>query len=218
MAGPVTIDQPPDLTVVLDNTTDVTCNGGNDGMAGITPGGGVGGYTYSWDGQTSGLISTDEDPTNLVADTYDLTLFDANGCSKTFISFATIDEPAPFGIIVDGTTDVSCSGGNDGTASITRPAEEHLPIPFHGAVPCRDIRPSDEDPVNMPADDYSLTITDSRGCNLLYPDSCSPFLNRLRLIGCINGTTDVTCFGGNDGTASITVSGGTSPYTFKLDR
>ncbi|MCK4751314.1 MAG: SprB repeat-containing protein, partial [Bacteroidales bacterium] len=167
-AGPITITQPTDLTAVLDGTTDVTCNGGNDGTAQVTAGGGVGGYTYSWDGQLSGLIATDEDPIILVADIYDLTIFDANGCSKTFISFATINEPAPFNIVVDGTTDVSCSGGTDGTANIS-PSGGTLPYTFSWVGITTPYSSTDEDPVNMPADDYTLAITDANGCSQVFP-------------------------------------------------
>ena len=116
--GPIPVTQPTELTAILTSTTDVTCNGGNDGTAAITPGGGTGGYSFSWDGQFTGLISTAQNPTNLLADTYDFTLFDNSGCSRTFNDFAIIDEPAPFSINVTGTLDVSCAGGTDGSATI----------------------------------------------------------------------------------------------------
>ncbi len=211
-AGPITISQPAEITVVLDGTTDVTCNGGNDGAAQITASGGVGGYTYSWDGQVSGLISTDEDPVILVADTYDLTVFDGNGCSRTFTSFATISEPAPFSIALDGTTDVSCSGGSDGTATIT-PSGGTPPYTFAWTGAVSGYSSTDEDPVNMPADDYSLTISDSHGCIQSYP-SLLTITEPAPISVVVNGTTDVSCNGGNDGTATITASGGTTPYSF----
>jgi len=210
--GPITVDQPPEITAVLDNTTDVSCNGGNDGAAEVTASGGVGGYSYSWDGQSSGLIFTDEDPTDLVADVYDLTVTDGNGCSRIFTSFATIEEPDPFSVEVDGTTDVSCNGGNDGTATIT-PSGGTIPYTFSWTGAVSGYSSTDEDPVDMPADSYSLTITDANGCNELFTN--------LLVIGqpgpisaVLNGTTNVSCYEGNDGTADITVSGGTPPYTF----
>ena len=211
-AGPITIIQPPEITVALNSTTDVTCNGGFDGIAQVTAGGGAGGYSYSWDGQVNGLVSTDEDPINLVADTYDLTIFDGNGCSRTFVSFVTINEPAPFNIVLDGTTDVSCAGGNDGTASITASGGTP-PYTFSWSGATSGYTSSDEDPVNMPADDYSVTITDSRGCNQLFPNFVT-ITEPLPLILVLNGSTNVTCFSGNDGSASITVTGGTIPYSF----
>ncbi len=50
-AGPITITQPAELTALLNRLQDVTCYGGNNGSASMTPGGGTGGYSYSWDGQ-----------------------------------------------------------------------------------------------------------------------------------------------------------------------
>ena len=210
--GPIAISQPPDITVILDNTTDVTCNGGNDATAQITAGGGAGGFTYSWDGQVNGLISTDEDPTNLVADIYDVTIFDANGCSKTFLSFATINEPAPYAIAVDNTTDVSCAGGADGSASITPSGgTPGYTYSWFGATSF--YTSSDKDPVNMPADVYSLSITDASGCSQLFTNILT--INEPAPIAVVLiGSTEVSCFGGNDGSANITITGGTPPFNF----
>ncbi len=210
--GPIHIKQAPELTAVLNSTTDVTCNGGDDGTATITVGGGAGGYTYTWTGQHNGPVSNEEDPVNLVADIYDFTLGDANGCSKTFVSFATIHEPLPLNVIVNGTTDVTCPGGTDGAASIT-PGGGTPPYIFAWSGALSGYFSTDEDPVDMPADIYSLTITDSRGCNQLFTNLLTitepPLLNLV-----LDGTTDLSCFGGNDGSASVTVEGGVPPYTF----
>ena len=95
IAGPITITQPPAIVAVLDNFGDVSCNGGNDGSASITVSGGAGGYSYSWEGQVNGLVSTAKDPIDLPADTYNLTITDVDGCSQIFFSFVTIDQPTP---------------------------------------------------------------------------------------------------------------------------
>ncbi|MFO7932465.1 MAG: gliding motility-associated C-terminal domain-containing protein [Bacteroidales bacterium] len=211
--GPITVDQPPEITAVLDNSTDVSCHGGNDGTASITVSGGVGGYIFSWDGQLNGPVSTDEDPTDLVADVYDLTVDDANGCSVTFPSFITIDEPEPFTVDVDLTTDVSCNGGTDGAADITVSGGT-IPYTFQWAGAVSGYSSTDEDPQNMPADTYSLTLTDANGCSELFPDLLvidEP--DPITMV--VDGLTNVSCFGGNDGTVDITVSGGTPPYSFE---
>ncbi|MCF8227109.1 MAG: SprB repeat-containing protein, partial [Bacteroidales bacterium] len=51
--GPFTVEQNVQITFTLDASSDVSCNGNSDGAASITPAGGVGPYTYNWDGQTS---------------------------------------------------------------------------------------------------------------------------------------------------------------------
>jgi len=209
-AGPITVNQPPDITAILDNFTNVSCNGGSNGTAQVTAGGGVGGYTYFWEGQSNGLISTDEDPINLVADIYNLIVVDGDGCSKTFVSFVTIDEPAPFNIIVDGTTNVSCFGGSDGTADVT-PSGGTPPYTLFWTGATSGYTHNGEDPVSMPADDYSVTITDSRGCNQLFTSRLTITEPSL-LTMVLDGSSNASCYGGNDGSANITISGGTPPY------
>ncbi len=76
---------PPTITGV---GTDVTVYQGNDGSIDATPDSGVPPYTYLW---SNG--STDEDPTGLVAGTYDVTLTDAIG--QTAQTSVTIGEPGP---------------------------------------------------------------------------------------------------------------------------
>jgi hypothetical protein len=69
----------------------ISCNGGDDGSAGITASGGCVPYTYLWsDGQTTALAS------NLTAGTYTVTTKGANGCSAT--STVILTEPDPLSV------------------------------------------------------------------------------------------------------------------------
>ena len=210
--GPYTVGQPTQINAVLDASTDVLCNGGNDGTASITASGGAGGYTYSWIGLVNGLVSTDPNPSNLPADTYNLIVVDANGCSRTFTSFLIINEPLLLSITVDEVIDVYCNGGNDGSVRIT-PSGGTPIYSFLWTGAFFGYTSTDEDPTGMPADTYSLTISDANGCSRIYTDLLSidePPAMTLTL----DGSSNVSCFGGNDGTATITVTGGTPPYTF----
>lgn len=212
MMGPYTVGQPTQISAVLNASADALCNAGNSGTASITTTGGAGGYTYSWIGQINGLVSTDEDPVNLVADTYNLIVVDVAGCSRTYTSFLTINEPPPLSLTVDAVNDVYCNGSSDGSAFITvsggTPGYSFL---WTGAM--FGYTSTAEDPSLMPADNYTLSITDLNGCNEVYPNLLTVG-EPPALVLTLDGSTDVGCFGGNDGTASITVSGGSPPYTF----
>ena len=74
----VTIIEPTVITVV-NATTDVSCSSACDGAATVTPAGGVGPYTYQWNGNTTpGQTNTE---TALCFGVNIVEIFDQNGCS-----------------------------------------------------------------------------------------------------------------------------------------
>ena len=90
----------------------MSCNGGSNGSASVTPSGGAGGYTYLWsNGATTATV------TGLSAGTYTVTVYDSNGCIVTQ-SF-TITEPTALISSIGSTTDVSCVGSSDGSATVS---------------------------------------------------------------------------------------------------
>ncbi|TXB63231.1 adhesin, partial [Vicingus serpentipes] len=61
------------------------------------------------------------------------------------------------------------------------------------------------------AGNYSITVTDDNGCSTINSANVNqPAL----LISNINNSTNVSCFGGNDGIATVASSGGTTPYSY----
>jgi len=87
-------------------TTNATCNGLTDGSATLTISGGTPSYTTNWGGNN---------PTALSAGNYGYTVTDINGCA--FSDSIIIYEPGIFTASVN-TTNVSCNGANNGTASV----------------------------------------------------------------------------------------------------
>ncbi len=83
----IIVTQPTALTATT-SQTNVTTNGGYNGSATITVGGGTPNYTYSWSPNVSTLATASD----LSAGTYSVTATDANGCTITR-SF-TISQPA----------------------------------------------------------------------------------------------------------------------------
>lgn len=77
------ITQPAALVVSAFSQTNVSCNGGSNGVARITtPTGGAGGYSYNWTpGNPSGDGTTSV--TGLTAGTWTCTVTDSNSCTAT---------------------------------------------------------------------------------------------------------------------------------------
>ncbi len=199
----ITILAPPALDVEL-TTTDVTCAGDCDGTGVLTIGGGTPGYSITW---APGPIIGQGTPnaSQLCPGNYTVNVTDAAGCDTT-IAF-TINEPPP--ILPDEShTDISCAGACDGTAQVN-------PTGGSGAL---SITWSPNPPVGqntccisqLCAGDWTATITDSLGCDTSVTIT---IIEPLPLIA-TPSQTNVTCGGSCDGTASVSVSGGTPPPTF----
>ncbi len=149
----VTITQPTLLTATMGAPTNDKCNGGNTGSATVTGGGGTPGYTYNWT-PNGGAGATG---TGLTAGTYTATVTDANGCTAT--ASVTITQPTPVTATIGVVTNVSCNGGNNGSATVTAgggtPGYTYAWTPIGGNTTTG---------TGFSAGTYTVTITDANGC------------------------------------------------------
>ncbi|MBN4066155.1 SprB repeat-containing protein, partial [Candidatus Amoebophilus asiaticus] len=191
----VTITEPPALTVST-TSTNVTCNGACDGTAIISGGGGTGPLTFTWSTGGSGTSIS-----SLCPGTYTGTVTDANGCSTT--STVTITEP-PVLTASATNTNATCNGACDGTASITG---------FGGTAPYTytwSNGSSGSTISNLCAGIYTGTVKDINNCQTI----TTVIIAQPTSVTAIASGTNVTCNGACNGTATISGSGGTPPYTF----
>ena len=110
--GAVTLVEPLALALSI-STVDPGCNGGCNGTALVVASGGVTPYSYTW---SNGDNTAQAD--SLCANTYVITVTDANGCAA--IATATIGNPPVLAASILTTQDVSCNGGCDGFATVTQ--------------------------------------------------------------------------------------------------
>ena len=206
--GPVTLTQPDILLITIDNIQHVSCNGADDGAISVSVTGGTLPYSYAWTGPGT-FTSTNEDISNLEPGDYDLDVTDGNGCTVAS-GIITITEPAVLTITLDLVTHISCFGADDGSITVTV-AGGTLPYTYTWSGPGT-YTSSNEDISNLGPGDYSLLVTDDNGCTA----NLGPLtINESTAINIVTDLiTNVSCFGGNDGAISITVTGGTLPYTF----
>jgi len=194
----VTITQPTILVsnAIVDSNT--TCNGFSDGGATASATGGTGLYTYTWsNGATNASI------TGVTADTYSVTITDANGCTDS--TSVTITEPTALvaSSIVDSNT--TCNGLANGgaTASAAGGTSPYSYTWSNGAT--------NASITGAVAGMYSITITDNSGCT----DSTSITITEPALLEATTvADSNISCNGLTDGGATASTTGGTGPYTY----
>lgn len=108
----VTVRPQPAVTFVK---TDVLCAGAGNGTINITASGGTSPYTYSWTG--TGVVPGAEDQSGLQGGTYSVTATDNNNCSSVVYNIS-VSEPAALSGSVSSITNVTTSGGSDGSATV----------------------------------------------------------------------------------------------------
>ncbi|MCG3167456.1 MAG: hypothetical protein POELPBGB_03248 [Bacteroidia bacterium] len=196
----VTINEPAPLTTSFTNVIDLSCSGICDGQATVVASGGVGPYTYLWNDIPG---TTNDTATGLCAQTYTVTVTDANGCSVQ----DNVTLSAPNGLtLTTAQVNVSCFGLCDASASVS----------VTGGVPpfsyqWNDLANTTNDTVTgLCAGQYTITITDANNCNA----SAVVTITEPQLLTVTVSTTDVLCNSACDGTATANVSGGTGPFTY----
>lgn len=169
-----------------------------NGEVSILPSGGTAPYSFAW----SSTATNNDTITGLTAGTYLVTITDANGCS--YMDSAVVAAPPIIDITVT-TTQVTCPGGANGTATATVTGGT-------GAYTYLwDSTQTGISAAQLTVGTHVLIVTDQNGCqqsDTFEITAVPPMLPTLL------NSQPVSCFGGNDGTATIQVAGGTAPYTY----
>lgn len=198
----------PTLSIL--SAASASCNGYCDGTALVQSTGGTPSYTYTWT-PAPGSGQGTETVTGLCAGDYNVSVADANGCADNII--VTILEPAPLVASITGNTDVTINGASDGTA--TAAATGGTPNYTYGwyssCPPGTSIGQTVAGATGLAAGDYSVIVEDSKGC---LDTVCTTIVEPTTLT-IVETITDVTCFGGNDGEITVSVSGGVPGYTYE---
>ena len=196
-----TITQPTALTGTT-VVTNVSCNGGSNGAINLTPSGGVGGYTFNWGG---GI--TTEDRTGLSAGTYSVTITDANRCQNV-VSNIVVTQPTAITSSISSQTNVTTNGGSNGAATVSVSGGTAPYTYSWNTTPVQTTATAS----GLSAGTYTVTITDANACtktqSVTITQPAAPTL------AASTSRTNVSCFGGSNGTATVSATGGTSPYTY----
>lgn len=193
----VTVTQPTALGI-LPSIANASCFGYNNGAIGVTPVGGIGGYTYQWSTSPNDTLSIND---SLVAGTYTVTVTDANGCVLTDSFVVTQPNQITYSM---GSTPASCAFGSDGTAFIDV-AGGTSPYNYNW----NPTAPNIDSITGLPYGNYVVTVTDNLGCTIIdtiLVDEPSPIDLNL-------AQQQASCYGVSDGEAYVTIIGGTPGYS-----
>jgi len=175
-----------------------TCNAACDGWATANISSGTAPYTFQWSDPLGQNTMT---ATGLCAGTFSVVINDASGCGAT----ATVTITEPPAIAVNPTiTPTSCNQCNGViSANAGGGVGPYTYLWSTGATT--------SSLINVCAGVYTVIVTDATGCSQTFTigmtSSNGPTASGLT-------GTDVSCFGAQDGTASVNPVGGILPYTY----
>ena len=165
----------------------VQCNGQATGSATVTPSGGTAPYSYVW----SNVPGNTQAVNNLPSGTYTVTVTDANGCITT--QNFTVTEPVALvgnSSVIDP---ILCAGGM-ATVSVSATGGT---APYTGTGS-----------FSQSAGPQTYTVTDANGCST----TTTTTITEPTPLSTVTTSTDEMM--GMDGTATVTVSGGTPNYMY----
>ena len=204
----IMLSEPEMFLSSVTDSSNISCYGYADGYATVMVTGGTLPYAYLWDdpGTTAGPAATGLEANQY----YHISIIDAKGCTHT--DSVLLSQPDLLVTDITDSTNISCYNGSDGTATIT-PSGGTEPYYYSWDNPDQS---TDPHATGLTANIYyHVTVSDDHSCP---PVTDSVILSQPPLL-IINMTdsTNISCFGYSDGTATVTPSGGTSPFYYLWD-
>lgn len=199
----------PDISL-YPGDVNISCAGACDGFINLEVTGGVPDYTYVWhlDGDTT-IISVDPNIDDLCSGLYDVLVTDENGCDTTL--FVEMIQPMPIlsnSIVSEylGGFNISCADSCNGTITVS-PAGG---IPGYTVFWADPINSNDTTVTDLCAGTYTLSITDSIGCEIVEVFT----LTAPDPIDFAETITNIACFDDGNGSIDAGVTGGNGDYTY----
>lgn len=195
--------QPAPIELSVMDSTTINCYGDNSGSAEILVEGGTGDYRYFWNDEEQNSPSL----TDVSAGTYEFLVVDENDCTQN--QLITFDEPDSLELRAFVIAPDICNNPNQQVDSIQ--------LLVRGGTPNYKFEWNTGDTIQHLVDveigDYEVKVTDVLGCqaelkNIKVGKIPAPFeVDTVEV-------KDISCHGADDGSLSVTFTGGRAPYTY----
>lgn len=190
------VTQQVQMLSVTSGNTNVTCNGGNDAKAFVTPLGGSN-YTFSWG---SNPVQTTDTAFNLAAGNYLVTINSPGFCELN--TTVTITEPAAL-ITSFATTADTCFNNTGSIVATTSGGTGAYQYLWNNNATTAQLS-------NLAAGLYTLTVTDASNCTA----AAQTTIDSINTLALLVSAQNVSCYGTADAAATVSVQGGTAPYAY----
>ena len=200
-AASIIIASPAELRGAVTKLDDLSCYESNDGEARVDVAGGTAGYAYRWlsgtNTITAGTVS------DLSAGTHAVEIEDANGCLDT--AQVTLLQPDSL-MLVTEIKEVNCLSRFSGelTTDVSGGTQPYSYQWSNGAT--------QPEITGLAAGTYEIVVTDDNGCSKLRSYEVTK-ASEVELEASAEG---VTCHGDEDGSLSLSASGGNGPYEYSI--
>ena len=200
---PFLINSTNPIIAQIDTQIEVDCFGNNNGTIQVSASGGNSNFTFNLGTQSNstGFFQ------NLVAGNYTISITDGNNCQTTIA--ATISQPNEISPSLANSQNVDCFGENSGS----------FQIQASGGTGSYNFSIGNETNTtgifeNLNANTYNITITDENNCtSLIELELTEPAVLEITN----NQSTNINCFGNNNGSINLGAIGGTGTLTFSLE-
>jgi len=195
----LTINQPTLLTSTVTNINDVTCFGLANGSATANGVNGTPPYTYLWTGNV-----TTQTLTGVSFGTYNVTVTDNNGCISN--NLAIIEQPTQLAASINEVKNATCFGLCNGTATVIA-SQATPPYTYFWS----NAGGNQAIGTGLCVGSQTVTVTDANNCKIT---ATTTITQPEQLIAKILDSENPTCWGFQNGSATLSVTGGVTNYTY----
>jgi len=214
-----TLSDLSNLVVDITDSVSIRCFGDNNGRLFATPDSGDLPYSYTWIDLTGGstvstLTGFDSVAINLSSGNYRIVVTDNVGCKDSVE--ANLAEPADLIAVFTDSSGVACAGDTNASLTVTpsggTPGYQYFW--FRNGGGGITLGSSDSIAIDLPADTFAVIVRDSRGCrDTLVREVTEPDSLKISFTDSIL----VSCPGGNDGSFTVTPTGGRPIHTYSWE-